>query len=149
MNKRRTFLKSAGPLLGGTAFAALASAEAPGRSRVPGGIRLGNLYFAGGVTGVNPKHREDPSVSPGDIQEQTQRALETHKKNLEVLGSSLENVVKVTVFLADPKNERRGMNEVYAKYFPKDAPARSAIGVQFPDDITKVEIELIAWVPER
>lgn len=39
------------------------------------------------------------------------------------------------------------MNEVYAQFFPKNAPARSAFGVTFPDDATRVEIELVAWVP--
>ena len=39
------------------------------------------------------------------------------------------------------------MNEVYAQYFSKDAPARSAFGVQFPDTATRVKIELVAWIP--
>ena len=67
--------------------------------------------------------------------------------NLEAMGSSLENVIKVTVFLADVKTEKNAMNEVYGKYFPKDAPSRSAFGVEFPDTATRVEIELVAWVP--
>ena len=41
------------------------------------------------------------------------------------------------------------MNETYAKFFPKDAPSRSAIGVTFPDDATRVEIELVAWIPDK
>jgi enamine deaminase RidA (YjgF/YER057c/UK114 family) len=45
------------------------------------------------------------------------------------------------------RNEKQGMNEVYAQFFPKNAPARSAFGVTFPDDATRVEIELVAWVP--
>jgi len=151
MSKRRVFLKSAVGVGSGAALAAMASAaETPGgRTRAPGGIRVGNLYFSGGLTGLNPERRKDPAAPPGDIKEQTQRTLEAHKKNLEAIGTSLENVLKVTVFLADPKNERSGMNEVYAKFFPKDAPARSAIGVQFPDDITRVEIELVAWIPDK
>ena len=150
MSKRRVFLKSATGLGGGAVLASMAAAaDAPGgRSRAPGGIRVGNLYFSGGLTGVNPERRKDPSAPAGDIKEQTQRTLEAHKKNLEGIGTSLENVLKVTVFLADPKNERSGMNEVYGKFFPKDAPARSAIGVQFPDDVTRVEIELVAWIPQ-
>jgi 2-iminobutanoate/2-iminopropanoate deaminase len=83
----------------------------------------------------------------GDIKEQTKRILELHKANLESMGSSLENVLKVTVFLADVKTEKNAMNEVYGHFFPKDAPARSAFGVQFPDTITRVEIELVAWIP--
>jgi len=56
-------------------------------------------------------------------------------------------VLKVTVFLADVNTEKNAMNEVYARYFPRDAPARAAVGVQFPDTATRVEIELVAWVP--
>ena len=151
MDKRRAFLKSAAGVGGGAAMAAMAlHAQAPGgRTRAAGGIRVGNLYFSGGLTGVNPERRNNPSAPAGDIKEQTQRVLEAHMKNLETLGTSLENVVKVTVFLADPKNERNGMNETYAKFFPKDAPARSAIGVVFPDDATRVEIELVAWIPDK
>jgi 2-iminobutanoate/2-iminopropanoate deaminase len=63
------------------------------------------------------------------------------------MGSSLENVAKVVVYLADVKTEKAAMNEVYAQYFPKDAPARSAFGVEFPDVATRVEIELVAWIP--
>jgi 2-iminobutanoate/2-iminopropanoate deaminase len=56
-------------------------------------------------------------------------------------------VVKVTVLLADVKTEKNAMNEVYTQYFPKDAPARSAFGVEFPDTATRVEIELVAYLP--
>jgi 2-iminobutanoate/2-iminopropanoate deaminase len=123
------------------------AAENGARARVQGGIRLGNLYFSSGLTGVRPDVRKDPLAFGGDIKEQTERILEAHKKNLESMGSSLANVLKVTVFLADVKTEKNAMNEVYAKYFPKDAPARSAVGVDFPDTQTRVEIELVAWIP--
>ena len=126
----------------------MAAAAAPGgRSKAPGGIRVGNLYFSSGLTGVRPEARKDPLAFGGDIKEQTDQVLQQHKKNLEAMGSSLENVIKVTVFLADVKTEKNAMNEVYAKYFPKDAPSRSAFGVQFPDTATRVEIELVAWIP--
>jgi 2-iminobutanoate/2-iminopropanoate deaminase len=119
------------------------------RMKVQGGIRLGNLFFSSGLTGVRPGASKDPLSFGGDIKEQTERTLQAHKANLEALGSSLENVLKVTVFLADVKTEKNAMNEVYAKFFPKDAPARSAFGVEFPDNQTRVEIELVAWIPDR
>jgi 2-iminobutanoate/2-iminopropanoate deaminase len=132
----------------GGSMAAMAQAAAPGgRANVKGGVRLGNLFFSSGITGVRPEARKDPLAFGGDIKEQTQRILETHKANLEALGSSLENVLKVTVFLADVETEKAAMNEVYAKFFPKNAPARSAIGVDFPDAYTRLEIELVAWIP--
>ena len=126
----------------------MAEAAAPGgRTRAPGGIRLGNLYFSSGLTGVRPEARKDPLAFGGDIKEQTHAILKMHKENLEKMGSSLANVLKVTVFLADVKTEKNAMNEVYAQYFPRDAPSRSAFGVEFPDTATRVEIELVAWIP--
>jgi len=132
----------------GGAMAAMAAAAATGnRTKAVGGIRIGNLYFSSGLTGVRPEARKDPLAFGGDIKEQTHTILKMHKKNLEEMGSSLENVAKVVVYLADVKTEKPAMNEVYAQYFPKDAPARSAFGVEFPDVATRVEIELVAWIP--
>jgi 2-iminobutanoate/2-iminopropanoate deaminase len=126
----------------------MAEAAAPGgRTRAPGGIRVGNLYFSGGITGVRPEARKDPLAFGGDIKEQTHNILKQHQTNLEKMGSSLANVIKVTAFLADVKTEKPAFNEAYAQYFPKDAPARSAFGVEFPDTATRVEIELVAWIP--
>jgi 2-iminobutanoate/2-iminopropanoate deaminase len=127
---------------------AMAATAAPGdRAAGPGGIRLGNLFFSSGLTGLRPEARKDPLAFGGDIKEQTHTILKAHKANLESMGSSLEKVLKVTVFMADVKTEKTAMNEVYAQYFPRDATARSAVGVQFPDTATRVEIELVAWVP--
>jgi 2-iminobutanoate/2-iminopropanoate deaminase len=148
MDQRRTFLKKSMKLGAGGAMAAMAAAAATGnRTKAAGGIRIGNLYFSSGLTGVRPEARKDPLVFGGDIKEQTHTILKMHKKNLEEMGSSLENVAKVVVYLADVKTEKAAMNEVYAQYFPKDAPARSAFGVEFPDVATRVEIELVAWIP--
>ena len=148
MKQRRAFLRSAVGLGAGAGMATMAEAASTGgRSRAPGGIRVGNLYFSSGLTGVRPEARKDPLAFGGDIKEQTERTLNLHKENLEKMGSSLENVIKVTVFLADVKTEKNAMNEVYAKFFPKDAPSRSAFGVEFPDVATRVEIELVAWIP--
>jgi 2-iminobutanoate/2-iminopropanoate deaminase len=150
MDKRREFLKKAAALGSAGSMGAMAAAAATGaaaRAKVAGGIRMGNLYFASGATGVRDEARKDPLAFGGDIKEQTERILKQHKANLESMGSSLENVLKVTVFLADVKTEKNAMNEVYGRFFPKDAPARSAFGVQFPDTATRVEIELVAWIP--
>ena len=144
---RRKFFKVATGAGAGVAAAAVAKGASAGRSKVAGGVRVGNLYFSSGLTGVRPEARKDPLAFGGDIKEQTQRILEMHKSNLESIGSSLENVLKVTVFLADVKTEKNAMNEVYAKFFPKDPPSRSAFGVDFPDTATRVEIELVAWLP--
>jgi 2-iminobutanoate/2-iminopropanoate deaminase len=140
MNRRTWFLGAASAL-------SLSAADGGKPAKVAGGWKIGNVYYSSGLTGVRPEARKDPLAFGGDVKEQTRRTLEQHKKNLESLGSSLEHVVKVTVFLADVKTEKNAMNEVYAEFFPKNAPARSAFGVEFPDTATRVEIELVAWVP--
>jgi 2-iminobutanoate/2-iminopropanoate deaminase len=135
--KRRNFVAgaaAAGAALGAAAVPA-AAAAAP-KQKVNGGVKLGNTFYTTGLTGKG-----------ASISEQTHDIMKKHKANLEALGSSLENVVKVTAFLADVKKEKPAFNEAYAPYFPKDAPARTALGAIFHDEQTRVEIELVAWVP--
>src|ERR1051326_2560713 len=122
MKQRRNFLKQAIKLGAGGGMAAMAAAAATGNGKMkaPGGIRLGNLYFSSGLTGVRAEARKDPLAFGGDIKEQTHNILKAHKKNLEEMGSSLDNVLKVVVYLADVKVEKNAMNEVYATYFSKD-----------------------------
>jgi len=74
MNKRRSFMKSAMGLGAAGTMGAMAAGAATGdRSAVQGGIRLGNLYFSSGLTGVRPEARKDPLAFGGDIKEQTIR----------------------------------------------------------------------------
>ncbi|MFN7925100.1 MAG: RidA family protein [Bryobacteraceae bacterium] len=141
MKQRRQFL------LGAAAAAPLAAASGPGKQKVQGGVRMGNFFFSSGLTGVRAEARKDPMAFGGDIKEQTHNILKAHKANLEAMGSSLDNVVKVTAFLADVKTQKNAFNEVYAQYFPKDPPARTALGAIFPDMQTLVEVELVAWIP--
>ncbi len=115
-----------------------AAAATSGKVKSPGGYRSGNLYYSSGLTGTK---------GGPDIEAQTHEILKAHKKNLEEMGSSLDNVLKVTAFLADVKNEKPAFNKAYATYFTKDAPARTALGAIFPDTQTRVEIELVAWIP--
>jgi len=144
---RRSFLRDAaatGGLAGMAALAMAAPAQAAGGKieQTPAGLRLGNLIFTSGLNSV--------AAGPfgGTIEDQTRATLEKHKKNLEAAGTSLENVLKVVVFMADIKVEKPAMNKVYAEFFPGPVrPSRSAIGIEFPDSKTKVEIEMIAWVP--
>jgi len=144
---RRQFLAAAG--VGAAAAAPLAAAPPPtaGKQKVTGGVRAGNFFYSAGLTGVRPEARKDPNAFGGDIKEQTHNILKAHKANLEAIGSSLDHVIKVTAFLADVKTQKNGFNEVYAQYFTKDVPARTALGAIFPDMQTLVEVELVAWVP--
>ncbi len=147
--KRRNFLAGVGVAASAAAAAAQtpAAAGASGKVKAPGGYRIGNMYFSSGLTGVRAEARKDPLAFGGDVKEQTHNILKAHQKNLEAMGSSLDNVVKVTAFLADVKTLKPAFNEAYAEYFKKDAPARTALGAIFPETQTLVEIELVAWVP--
>lgn len=90
----------------------------------------------------------DPATNQlieGDIVAQTERVLETLKGLLEDCGSSLAQVVKTTVFLKD-MGEFVKMNEVYARYFSENAPARATVeAARLPRDV-RVEIECVAEV---
>ncbi len=90
----------------------------------------------------------DPSTNQmveGDIAVQTERVLENLKGVLAACGSSIEKVVKTTVFLKD-MGEFAKMNEVYGKYFAENPPARATVeAARLPRDV-KVEIECIASV---
>jgi 2-iminobutanoate/2-iminopropanoate deaminase len=90
----------------------------------------------------------DPStgqIVEGDIAAQTARVLENLKAVLAACGSSLDQVVKTTVYLKDLGDFGR-MNEVYARYFPAAPPARSTVEVaRLPRD-ARIEIDVIARV---
>lgn len=103
------------------------------------GIKVGELVYTSGQLPIDPKTGEMPAT----IEEQTKQSLENVKTILESSGSGLSKVVKTTVFLSDMNNFGK-MNEVYAKFFTGDYPARSAIEVaRLPKDAL-VEIEVIA-----
>jgi 2-iminobutanoate/2-iminopropanoate deaminase len=82
-------------------------------------------------------------IVEGGIEEQTGRVLENLKAVLEAAGSSLDHVIKTTVYLAD-MGEFAAMNEIYAKYFGATKPARATVQVaRLPRDV-KVEIDVVA-----
>ena len=97
------------------------------------GVRYNGLIFLAGKTGG--------AGEPG-VQAETRRTLESIKDALERFGSSMDRVVKCTVFLVD-MSEWSAMNEVYAEFFPENKPARTAVGISLGGD-TRVEIECIA-----
>lgn len=102
-------------------------------------IVAGDFVFVAGQGPINPATNQ---MELGDIQSETRRTLENIRAILEAAGSSLRNVVRVGVFLAD-LNDFAAMNEVYKKFFPVDPPARTTVGVQLPK--IKIEIDCIAW----
>jgi len=105
-------------------------------------VKAGPFVFVAGQIPMTP----EGEYVPGDIQAQTRQVLENIKAILEAAGSSLEQVVKVTVYLAD-MGDFAAMNEVYSQYFPKDPPARAAVqsNLRFRGDVLPIEIEAIAF----
>lgn len=105
------------------------------------GVKIGNLVYTSGQIPLNPI---DGSM-PSSIEDQTKQSLENCKAILEEAGTSLDNVIKTTVFLAD-MNDFLKMNEVYSTYFSANPPARSAVQVaKLPKD-AQIEIEMIATI---
>lgn len=108
-------------------------------------IACGDLLFVSGQGPVDPKTGK---IDYGSIEEQVRLTLENLKALLEAGGSSPDNVLKTTVFLAN-MDDFEAMNEVYKEYFNEPRPARSCIQAgRLPFDI-KVEIEAIACISRK
>ena len=104
------------------------------------GVRVGDLLFCAGQIPLDPATGQ---LVEGDIRVQTERVLENVKIILTSQSLSFGNVVKTTVFLTNLA-DFAGMNEVYAKYFTADFPARSTIQVAALPRAAMVEIEVVA-----
>ena len=103
-------------------------------------IRANGFIFVSGQVAFDPA---TGNLVEGDIAAQTDRVMKNLKAIIEAAGSTLEKVVKTTVFLKD-MNEFTKMNEVYGKYFAAAPPARATVEVaRLPRDV-RVEIEVIA-----
>ncbi|GJM44445.1 MAG: endoribonuclease L-PSP [Gemmatimonadota bacterium] len=102
-------------------------------------VANGFVFTAGQIALVPGEQR----IVDGDVKAQTERVLENLKAVLEAAGSSLDRVVKTTVFLIDMA-DFPAVNGVYARYFPEESPARSTVAVRtLPLDV-RVEIEAVA-----
>lgn len=109
-------------------------------------VRVGDLLFLAGTIGAPAGSRQPV---PGGIEAETRQALENVKANLEAHGSSLDRVVKCTVFLSD-MTDFDAMNKVYRDFFTGAKPARTTVGVAALPVGAKVEIDCIAAVlPHR
>ena len=102
--------------------------------------RVGNLVFTAGQTGLDPVTNE---LVRGGIQAETRQVLTNIKNVLEASGSSLEQVVKTTVFLRD-MGDFAQMNAAYAEFFPQNHPARTTVQVVAVPRGGAVEIEVVA-----
>ena len=105
-------------------------------------IRAGGLLFTSGQVAIDPATQQ---VVAGDVSVQTDRVLKNVSAILQASGSSLDQVVRCTVFLKN-MGDFGPMNEVYGKYFKQAPPARSTVEVaRLPKDVL-VEIDAIALV---
>ena len=103
-------------------------------------VKANGFIFASGQIPLDPATMR---IVEGGIEEQTGRVLDNLKAVLEAAGSSLDRVVKTTVYLAD-MGEFIAMNEIYARYFGATKPARATVQVaRLPRDV-KVEIDVVA-----
>ena len=105
-------------------------------------IRVGNLVYTSGQIPIDPA---TGAFVEGGIKEQTRQSLTNVKAILEEAGTSLTNVVKTTVFMADMA-DFADMNSVYAEFFTEPYPARSAVAVKTLPKGALVEIEVIAEI---
>ena len=105
-------------------------------------IRVGNLIYTSGQIPINPA---TGSFVEGGIKEQTRQSLTNVKAILEEAGTSMANVIKTTVFMADMA-DFADMNGIYAEFFAEPFPARSAVAVKTLPKGALVEIEVIAEV---
>lgn len=103
-------------------------------------VRIGGLLFCAGQIPIDPA---TGNVVPGDIQAQTERVLLNIKAILDDQGFTFANVVKSTVFMTN-LGDFAAMNEVYAKYFTENFPARSTVQVAALPKGANVEIEVVA-----
>lgn len=107
------------------------------------GIKFNGFLFTSGQIALDPATGK---LIEGDVSAQTRRVLENLKAVLEAGGSSLDHVIKATVYLTD-LNTFAQMNEVYAEYLGDIKPARSTVGVATLPRGASVEIDLVAITP--
>ncbi|TRZ87128.1 MAG: RidA family protein [Methanosarcinales archaeon] len=105
-------------------------------------IKVNKMVFLSGQIAIDP---ETQQFIDGDIETQTKRVLDNLKKVLEASGSSLESVVKTTIYLTDI-NDFSKVNEIYASCFSSGKPARSTVCVAALPKNAKVEIDAIAEI---
>ncbi len=104
----------------------------------------GKSVYTAGQVAIDPATNQ---LVEGDIKAQTRQVLKNIEEVLKAAGSSMNSVFKTTVFLKD-FDDFAAMNEVYAEFFSRSAPARSTVEVaRLPRDM-RVEIEAVARVEE-
>ena len=104
-------------------------------------VKVGNIVYLAGACGDDPK--TDQIVGDGDIKIEAKYALENIKAAVEAAGGTMENIVKMNVFVKDIKM-MKDFNEVYSTYFPVDPPARIAMQITDLAGGANLEIDGVA-----
>jgi 2-iminobutanoate/2-iminopropanoate deaminase len=104
-------------------------------------VAANGFLFCSGQVALDPKSGQ--MVGNGNVQAETERALENLKGVLAARGLGFEDVVKTTVFLASMDDFAK-MNEIYAKYFSAKPPARATVAAAGLPKGARVEVECIA-----
>ena len=115
--------------------------EAPASPLFSQAIKAGPMIYVSGTAGIDPKTNQ---IAGSTVQEQTQQALANCDAILRAAGSSLASVVDVLVLLARP-TDFAGLNEAWAKAFPKDPPARAVakLGVEVPNLLVSIKMTAV------
>jgi 2-iminobutanoate/2-iminopropanoate deaminase len=116
----------------------------PARVPLSQAIKLRDWVFASGQLGISVG---TGALVPGGIGPETRQVCENLKAVLEAAGSSLDHVLKVTIYMADLR-ELMAMNAIFAEYFPSDPPARTTVQCAGLVGGARVEIEAIAAVAD-
>lgn len=103
-------------------------------------IEAGGFLF---ITGMDPMDIEKGLIIMDDIDKATELILENLKRLLESVGSSMDKVVKVTIFMKDMADFQK-LNAVYARYFPENPPARTCVAVKEVPGNFQLKVEAIA-----
>lgn len=103
-------------------------------------IKVGNFIFASGQIPIDPKTR---AMVEGGIEAQARQSLTNVRNLLEAAGSSMNKVIKTTVFMADMADFNT-VNGIYADFFAEPYPARSAVAVKSLPKGALIEVEVVA-----
>ena len=108
-------------------------------------IIAGDLIFCAGQGAIDPATQD---LRHGTVEEETERTLRNLEAVLDAAGATFADVVKTTVFLSDLADFAE-MNRVYAERFGSHRPARSTVQVAKLPAGARIEIDLVAWVPQH
>jgi len=103
-------------------------------------VKTGNMLYCSGEISIDPKTNE---IFTGDVQKQTEMVMENVRAVLTEAGLDFKNIIKTMIFLTNMDDFAK-VNEVYAKYFPENPPARSCVAVCTLPKNVNVEVEVIA-----